>query len=162
LPSAVELKPDDAPEQRLDRLEALLAMGTSRIQVVAPLFAGLLSIPFEGRYPPLTFSPTEQRRQTLAALLDQFEGLARQQPTLLLFEDVQWADATSIEPLDPTVERIRYLPILAILTFKPEFESAWSGLPNVTVSTLGRLGQSRVTTMVEDVAGGRCFRGFGA
>src|SRR5262249_53493092 len=69
-------KADDPAEQRLDKLEALLAMGASQVQAVAPLFAALLSIPFGERYPPLALSPTQQRRRTLAALLDQFEGLA--------------------------------------------------------------------------------------
>jgi class 3 adenylate cyclase/predicted ATPase len=155
LERAAELKPDDPPERRLDRLEAVLAMGTSRVQAVAPLFAALLSIPLAGRYPPLALSPVQQRRQTLAALLDQFEGLAHRQPILLLFEDVQWADPTSIELLDLTVERIRHLPVLAIFTFRQEFEAPWSGLPNVTMLALGRLDQSRVQTMVEQVAGGR-------
>jgi predicted ATPase len=109
LPSAVELKPDDAPEQRLDRLEALLAMGTSRIQVVAPLFAALLSIPFAGRYPPPLSAQRSSGGKPSRRCSDQFEGLARQQPALPLFEDVQWADATSIELLDLTVERIRHL-----------------------------------------------------
>jgi tetratricopeptide (TPR) repeat protein len=155
LERAAELKPDDPPDRRLERLEAVLAMGTSRVQAVAPLFAVLLSIPFVGRYPPLTLSPAQQRRQTLAALLDQFEGLARNQPILLLFEDVQWADPTSIELLDLTVERIRHLPVLAIFTFRPEFGPPWTGLPNVTMLALGRLDQSRAQTMVEQVAGGR-------
>jgi predicted negative regulator of RcsB-dependent stress response len=155
LERAAELKLDDPPERRLDRLEVVLAMGTSRVQAVAPLFAALLSIPLAGRYPPLTLSSAQQRRQTLAALLDQFEGLARQQPILLLFEDVQWADPTSIELLDLTVERIRYLPVLAIFTFRQEFEAPWTGLPNVTTLALGRLDQSGAQTMVEQVAGGR-------
>ena len=82
LERAAGFKADDTSEQRLDKLEALLAMGGSRIQAVAPLFAALLSIPFGERYPSLALSPTQQRRQTLAALLDQFDGLARRQPIL--------------------------------------------------------------------------------
>jgi class 3 adenylate cyclase len=155
LERAAELKPDDPPEWRLDRLEAVLAMGTSRVQTVAPLFAALLSIPLAGRYPPLALSSAQQRRRTLAALLDQFEGLARQQPIVLLFEDVHWADPTSIELLDLTVERIRYLPVLAIFTFRPEFEPPWTGLPHVTTLSLGRLDRSNVETMAQQVAGGR-------
>src|SRR5262249_25930986 len=50
-------KADDTSEQRLDKLEALLAMDASRVQTVAPLFAALLSIPFGERYPPLALSP---------------------------------------------------------------------------------------------------------
>jgi predicted ATPase len=94
-------------QQRLDKLEAVLAMDGLRVQAVAPLFATLLSIPFGERYPPLALSPAQQRRRTLAALLDQFEGLARRQPILLSFEDVHWADATSLELLDLTIERMR-------------------------------------------------------
>jgi class 3 adenylate cyclase/tetratricopeptide (TPR) repeat protein len=155
LERAAGFKADDTSEQRLDKLEALLAMGASRVQTVVPLFAALLAIPFGERYPPLALSPTQQRRRTLAALLDQFEGLARRQPILLSFEDVQWADATSLELLDLTVERMRQLPVLALFTFRPEFEPPWAGLPNVGTLTLGRLDRDDVENMVARVSGGR-------
>src|SRR6266511_396173 len=157
LERAAGFKADDTSEQRLDRLEAVLAMGASRVQAVAPLFAALLSIPFGERYPPLALSPTQQRRRTLAALLDQFEGLARQQPILLSFEDAHWADATSLELLDLTVERMRQLPVLALFTFRSEFEPPWIGLPNVGTLTLGRLDHSDVENMVARVTGGRAL-----
>jgi class 3 adenylate cyclase/predicted ATPase/energy-coupling factor transporter ATP-binding protein EcfA2 len=146
---------DDTSEQRLDKLEALLGAGTSRFAGVAPLFAALLSIPFGERYPPLALIPTQQRRRTLAALLDQFESLARPQPILLLFEDAHWADATSLELLDLTVERVRRLPVLALFTSRPEFEPPWVGLPNVSTLTLGRLDRNAVESMVTRVTGGR-------
>jgi class 3 adenylate cyclase/predicted ATPase/ABC-type transport system involved in cytochrome c biogenesis ATPase subunit len=157
LERAAGFKTDDTSEQRLDKLEVLLAMGRSRVQAVAPLFAALLSIPFGERYPPLALSPTQQRRRTLAALLDQFEGLACQQPILLSFEDAQWADATSLELLDRTVERMRQLPVLALFTFRPEFEPPWVGLPNVGTLTLGRLDRNDVESMVARVTGGRAL-----
>ena len=97
----------------------------------------------------------QQRRQTLAALLDQFEGLARRQPIMLVFEDVHWADATSLELLDLTVERVRQLPVLALFTFRPEFEPPWVGLRNVGTLTLGRLDRNDVERMVARVTGGR-------
>src|SRR5262249_7849676 len=155
LERAAAFKADDTSEQRLDKLEALLATGASRVQAVAPLFAALLSIPFGERYPPLALSPTQQRRRTLAALLDQFEALARQQPILLLFEDLHRADATSLELLDRTVERVRQLPVLAVFTFRPEYEPPWVGLPNVSILTLGRLDHNDVKSMVARVTGGR-------
>jgi class 3 adenylate cyclase/tetratricopeptide (TPR) repeat protein len=155
LERAARFKTDDTPEQRLDKLEALLSMTASRIQSVAPLFAALLSIPFGERYPPLALSPIQQRRRTLAALLDQFEGLARKQPVLLLCEDVHWADATSLELLDLTVERMRQLPVLALFTFRPEFEPPWTGLPNVSILSLGHLDRDEVESMIAQVTGGR-------
>src|SRR6201993_4003730 len=155
LERAAGFKADDTSAQRLDKLEALLALGASRVEAVAPLFAALLSIPLAGRYPPLALSPMQQRRRTLAALLDQFEGLARQQPILLAFEDAHWADATSLELLDLTVERVRQLPVLALFTFRPEFEPPWVGLPHVGTLTLGRLDHNDVARMVAQVTGGR-------
>jgi class 3 adenylate cyclase/predicted ATPase/ABC-type transport system involved in cytochrome c biogenesis ATPase subunit len=155
LERAAGFKADDTSEQRLNKLEALLAMGASRIEAVAPLFAALLSIPVGERYPPLALSPTQQRRRTLAALLDQFEGLARRQPILLSFEDVHWADATSLELLDLTVERMRQLPVLALFTFRPEYEAPWVGLPNIGTLTLGRLDRNDVESMVARMTGGR-------
>jgi class 3 adenylate cyclase len=155
LERAAGFKADDTSEQRLDKLEAVLAMGASRIEGVAPLFAALLSIPFGERYLPLALSPAQQRRRTLAALLDQFEGLARQEPVLLLFEDLHWADATSLELLNLTVERVRRLPVLALFTFRPEYEPPWVGLPDVSILTLGRLDQNEVESMVAQVTGGR-------
>ena len=136
-------------------VKALLAVGPSRIEDVAPLFAALLSIPFGERYPTLSLSPMQHRRRTLAALLDQFEGLARRQPILLSFEDAQWADATSLELLNLMVERVRQLPVLALLTFRPDFEPPWVGLPNVSNLTLGRLPRRYVESMVTQVAVGR-------
>ena len=157
LERAAGLKADDTAEQRLDKLEALLALSGSRGQAAAPLFAALLSIPFGERYPPLALSPAQQRRRTLAALLDQFDSLARQQPILLLFEDAHWADATSLELLDLTVERVRQLPVLALFTFRPEFEPPWVGLPNVSTLTLGGLDRDDVESMVARVTGGRAL-----
>jgi class 3 adenylate cyclase len=152
---AAVFKADDVPEQMLDKLEATLAVEPSRVQAVAPLLAALLSIPFGERYPPLALSPTQQRRQTLAALLEQIEGLARRQPMLLYFEDTQWADATSLEVLGLIVERVRQLPVLALFTFRPEFEPPWVGLPNVSTLTLGRLDRPNVQNMIARVTGGR-------
>jgi predicted ATPase len=93
-------KADDTAEERLTKIEALLALSASRVRAVAPLFAALLSISSGDRYPPLALSPAQQRRRTLAALLSQFDSLARKQPILLIFEDTHWADATSLELLD--------------------------------------------------------------
>jgi predicted ATPase len=152
LERAAHFKADDTPDQRLGKLEAVLGVGASQVATVVPLFTALLSIPLGGRYPTLALNPAQQRRRTLGALLDQFEGFARQQPILLLFEDLQWADATSLELLDLTIERMRQLPVLALFTLRPEFEPPWIGLPNVSTLTLGRLDRSEVESMVGRVS----------
>jgi class 3 adenylate cyclase/predicted ATPase len=155
LERAARIGAEETPEWKLDKLEALLAMATSRVKETAPLFASLLSIPLGSRYPALGLSPAQQRRQTLSAILDQMEGLARQKPMLVLFEDAHWADATSLEVLDLGMERVRRLPVLFLITFRPEFEPPWKGLPNVTGVGLGRLDRGQIETLVETVTGGR-------
>ncbi len=157
LERAARFKADETSGQRLEKLEALLAVASPRVQDIAPLFAALLSIPFGDRYPMLAPNPAQQRRRTFAALLDQFEGLARQKPVLLLFEDVHWSDAASLELIDLTVERVRQLPVLALFTFRPEFEPPWVGLPNVGTLTLGRLDRNNVESLVTQVTGGRAL-----
>jgi tetratricopeptide (TPR) repeat protein len=121
----------------------------------APLVAALLSITTGERYPPLSLSPVQQRRQTFAALLDQLEGLARQQPVLVVCEDLHWADATTLELFDLTVDRIRGLPILVLMTFRPEFEPPWAGLANVSLLRLDRLDRQDTRALVEQVTVGR-------
>jgi predicted ATPase/class 3 adenylate cyclase len=154
LERAIEFKANDTPEERFNRLEAYLAKTSRRVHEVTPLFAALLSIPIGDQYPNLPHNPAQQRRRTFAALLDRFESLALQKPILLSFEDVHWADAASLELLDLTVERARQLPILAVLTWRPDFESTWAGLPNVSSLRLSRLDRSNVESIVTNVAGG--------
>jgi tetratricopeptide (TPR) repeat protein len=155
LERVADFKPDDPPERKLEKIEAVISMATSQLKRTVPLIAALMSVPTAERYPPLGLSPAQQHRQTLAALLDQLEGLARRSPVLFLFEDAHWADATSLELLDLAIERVRHLPILALITFRPEFEPPWTGLHNVTTLALRRLDHQHVRAMAEQVAGGR-------
>ncbi len=155
LERAVGFKSEDTVEERLNKLEAHLAMTPPLVQDVAPLFAALLSIPSGERYPNPPPNPAQLRRRTFAALLDQFQRLAREKPILLSFEDAHWADVTSLELLDLTVERVRQLPVLALVTLRPDFEPPWIGLSNVGTLTLSRLARSNVESIVTHLTGGR-------
>jgi class 3 adenylate cyclase/predicted ATPase len=146
---------DDEASGKLDKLESVLGRATPRVAEVAPLFASLLSLPFGGRYPGLSLSPAQQRQRTLAALVEQLEGLAAQSPVLVVFEDAHWADATSLELIDLVIERTRFLPVLFLVTFRPEFEAPWHGKDHVTRIDLGRLDHDDVRAMVERMTGGR-------
>ena len=157
LERAALIAPDDDPDRKLDKLEAVLQLAEARTREALPLIASLLSIPPGSRCPPPKLSPAQQRRQTLSALLDQMEGLAKQKPVLMLFEDVHWADATSLELLNLAIERVRRLPILLLMTFRPEFEAPWNGLPDVATVALGRLDRNQVEAMVGRVTGGRAL-----
>ena len=154
LERAAGIRSQDTTEQKLDKLEAMLAPGT-QVANAAPLIAALLSIATGERYPPLGLNPVQQRRQTFAALLDQLEGLARKQPVLIVCEDMHWADATTLELFDLAVDRIRGLPILALMTFRPEFEPPWAGLSNTSLLRLDRLDRQDTRALVEQVTVGR-------
>ena len=155
LERAAGIRSQDTTEQKLDKLEAMLALGTQQVANAAPLIAALLSIATGERYPPLGLNPVQQRRQTFAALLDQLEGLARKQPVLIVCEDMHWADATTLELFDLAVDRIRGLPILALMTFRPEFEPPWAGLSNTSLLRLDRLDRQDTRALVEQVTVGR-------
>jgi class 3 adenylate cyclase/predicted ATPase len=157
LKHAARAMPEDSAGELLDKLEAMLAVSTADVMRVAPLFATLLSIPFEGRYPPLDLIPAQQRRQIFAALIEQLEGLAGRNPVLVLFEDVHWADATSIELLDLVIDRVGKLPVLMIITFRQEFQPRWTGLQNISTITLGRLDQRHVQAIIDQVIGGQAL-----
>ena len=87
------------------------------------------------------------------AQLHQLEALAKRRPVLMVFEDAHWIDPTSRELLDLTFDRVRLLPVLLIVTFRPEFRHAWGGQPQVTVLALNQLGGSDSAVLVEGLAG---------
>ena len=93
---AAGLAHDDTPQAKLDKLDAVLAQ-TSTSKQDAALFAEMLSLPNDGRYPALDLTPEQRRQRTLEALISQMEALARQNPVLMIFEDAHWTDPTSLE-----------------------------------------------------------------
>jgi class 3 adenylate cyclase len=157
LERAAGFRRDDRDEQRLDKLEAVLAQGTNDISEAVPLLAGLLSIPTGDRYPPLNLTPQRRKEKTLLAQLAQVEGLAAQQPVLMVFEDVQWSDPTTRESFDLLIERVPTLRVLVMITFRPEFTPLWVGQPHVTLLSLNRLPPRRRAEMIASLTGGKAL-----
>ena len=155
LERAAGFRRGDTPEQRLDKLQALLAQSTDDVSEAVPLLAELLSIPTGGRYPPLDASPQKRKKKTLRALLAQVEGLAARHPVLLVSEDVHWSDPTSLEALDMIVDRAPTLPILVIVTFRPEFAPPWVGRPHATLLSLSRLPLRQSAALIASVTEGK-------
>jgi class 3 adenylate cyclase len=151
---AAEFARDDPPASRLKKLKALLAR-TEPPNEDGALLTDLLSLPASEPYPLPNLSPQRKKERTLEALTRQLEGLARQQPVVVVFEDAHWIDPTSRELLDLTVERTRSLPVLLIVTFRPEFQPPWTGQPQVTMLALNRLDRYDRTVLVAQIAGGK-------
>ena len=146
---------EQPPERRLGALEALVAPSTDRPEQVIPPFAALLSVPTDERYPPLDLSAQRRKQRTLEALVDRLAALAAREPVLALFEDAHWLDPSTLELLDLIVERVRGLPVLVIVTFRPEFTPPWPGQAHVTQLVLNRLGREQNAAMVEGLSGGK-------
>jgi predicted ATPase len=117
----------------------------------------LLSIPTGDRYPALVLTPQKRKEKTLTALNTQVEGLSRQEPVLILYEDVHWSDPTTRELLDLFVDQVSRLRALVIITFRPEFSPPWVGRPHVTLLGLSRLPPRQRAEMITRVTGGKAL-----
>jgi hypothetical protein len=147
---------DDNTHAKLDKLDALLAKSLTPPQDAA-LLVDMLSLPNDGRYPTLELDPQQRRQRTLEALTTQLEALAQAKPVLMIFEDVHWIDPTSLEAVGRTVDRLKALGVLLIVTYRPEFEPPWIGRPYVTALALYRLGEREITAMIERVTGNKAL-----
>src|SRR6516164_2334629 len=149
---AAGLVHDDTPQARLDKLDAVLAQTSTSIEEAA-LFAEMLSLPNDGRYPRLALTSEQRRQRTLDALILQIKGLTRSSPVLMIFEDAHWADPTSLEALGRAVDRIATFRVLLIVTFRPEFDPRWIGRPHVTALAINRLAQREVGAIIDRLVG---------
>ncbi|HTV32767.1 MAG TPA: AAA family ATPase, partial [Methylocella sp.] len=140
---------DDSPTDRLGKLRALLELAGSSAEDVA-LIAGLLQLPLDG-LPVLNLSPQRRKERTFEALFRQLERLSQQRPVLMAFEDLHWADPTTLELIDSLVQRLPELPILVVLTFRTEFQAPWIGQAGVMPITLSRLDRRDATTLAQQL-----------
>jgi class 3 adenylate cyclase/predicted ATPase len=151
---AAGLAHNDTAQVKLEKLDALLAQTSTSTQDVS-LFAGMLSLPNDGRYPEFGLTSEERRQKTLKAFGSQMEALSRSKPVLMIFEDAHWADPTSAEAFSRVVDRLRTLRALLVLTFRPEFEPPWIGRPYVTALTINRLTHREVESIIDHVIGNK-------
>ena len=143
---------DDTAQAKLGKLDAVLTRSLTPREDAA-LFAEMMSLPNDGRYPTLELPPQLRRQKTLEALTTQIEALSQSDPVLMIFEDVHWADPTSMEALSRAIEAIRTSSVLLIVTYRPEFEPPWIGRPHVTALTLNRLGEREIAALIDGVTG---------
>jgi class 3 adenylate cyclase/predicted ATPase len=153
LERAAEFARDDDPSAKLDKLQALLSRRSTSTED-ASLIAELLSLAdIDRRYPRLDLAPQQRKQKTLAALWRQFEALSRGQLILMICEDAQWIDPTSLELLNHTVEQAARLPIMLLVTYRPDFDAPWAGQPQVHVLVLNRLARRAGAALVGQIEG---------
>ena len=146
---------EDTPQTKLDKLDALLAQKLLTLRQEAILLAEMLSLPNDGRYPTIELAPQQRRQRTLEQrTCAGLEALSRINPVLMVFEDVHWNDPTSQEALGRTLDRMKSLRVLLIVTHRPEFEPPWRK-PTRQCPTLNRLGRRAIAAMIDCVAGNK-------
>jgi class 3 adenylate cyclase/predicted ATPase len=155
LERAAGLARDDTPDQKLGKLRGLVASG-ARGNDEIELLAELLSLPSSAA--DLNLSPQRKRQKLFEALLHQLEALARGRPVLMIFEDAHWIDPSSRELLDLIFVRVSNLAVLLVMTFRSEFQHAWSGQPQVSMLELNRLGERDGVALVARLAGNAGLR----
>ncbi|HEX6122022.1 MAG TPA: adenylate/guanylate cyclase domain-containing protein [Ktedonobacterales bacterium] len=153
-----QFAPDDTPATRLIKLEAGLRPSTLPLAEAVPLFAGLLAFPLpEDTYAPLTGTPQRQKQQTLDALAAWLAAQAERQPVLAVWEDLHWADPTTLELLGLVIEQAPTVRMLHVLTSRPTLSPPWSPRSHLTSLVLNRLERRQVEALIAQRAGGKAL-----
>src|SRR5262249_46208270 len=147
---------DEPLAARLEKLEGVLAAYRFSLAETVPLFAALLSVPVpEDRYPSLGLTPKEQRQQTHDALAAWFVEETERQTVLGVWEDLQWADPSTLDVLGLVIDQTPTVRMLTVLTFRPDFVPPWPTHSHMTPLTLNRLERPQVGALVSHLAGGK-------
>ena len=155
LREAAGLTGQDSAEAQLNKLEALsIDSGIDRHDTVA-LFADLLSIRDDQRYPPLAVSSEKRKDMTLEALVHHLQRLADRSPLLFIVEDVHWLDPTTLDLMTRIIDRIRQMRMLLLITCRPDFKPVWADYSHVTSLTLSRLPRRQSAELVAAMTGGK-------
>jgi TOMM system kinase/cyclase fusion protein len=145
----------DAPEARLAALEQALRTSRLPLEEVLPLFAALLSLPHPTPYPVLNLPPQRQRQRTHDALVAWLLEEAEQRPVLAVWEDLHWADPSTLELLDQVLDQMPTARMLTLLTCRSEFLPSWTSRLPLTQVTLTRLERPQVQAIVTSLTGGK-------
>jgi class 3 adenylate cyclase/predicted ATPase len=155
LERVLRLHNEDGADAKLAKMEEALLGFSLPLNEVIPLFASLLSLPLaDDRYRPLTVTPQQQKLQTLDAIVAWLLEEAERQPVLQVWEDLHWADPSTLELLALQIEQSPTAPILNVLTCRPEFQPAWPQRSHVTPLTLNRLERPEVEVLIALQTGG--------
>ncbi len=147
---------NDGNAEKLEKLEKRLSQFSFPLAEVVPLFAALLSIELpDGRYPALSLSAQQQRQMTLDALSGWLFEEAERRPVLQVWEDLHWADPSTLELLAIYIEQAPTAALLNVLTFRPDFTAPWPHRSHMTPITLNRLERVEGEAIINHLAGGK-------
>ena len=155
LQRVLQLRPEETPAEQLERLEHALQATRLPLEEAVPLLAALLSVPLAERYAPLDWSPQKQKQKTQEALVAWLVAEAERQPVLAVWEDLHWADPSTLEWLGLVLDQTPTVPLCTLLTYRPEFPPPWAPRSYLTQLTLSRLTRPQVEEMIRRITGGK-------
>jgi class 3 adenylate cyclase len=145
----------DNAQDKVAKLEQALAVFDLNLPETVPLFAALLSLPGNARYPAPPMTPQRQKQKTFVAIVEWLMRCAERGPTRLVVEDLHWADPFTLELVEFLIERVPAASFLLILVFRPEFVPPWRSRLRTTNITVGHLSSTATDLMIHSVAGGK-------
>ena len=151
----LQFRPEETPAEQLERLEHALQSTRLPLEEAVPLLAALLSVPLAERYAPLDWSPQKQKQKTQEALVAWLVAEAERQPVLAVWEDLHWADPSTLEWLGLVLDQTPTVPLCTLLTYRPEFPPPWAPRSYLTQLTLSRLTRPQVEEMIRRITGGK-------
>jgi tetratricopeptide (TPR) repeat protein len=135
--------PEDGPDERLRKLDALLRQaGKDPADSLAAL-GPLLSLPVAEGHASAELTAEQRQARVLTALVDQLLGLAVRNPVLFILEDAHWIDPATHEFITQTLPRVAEARVLMVITHRPDWQTDWAHHPQVTVLTLNRLSRGQ-------------------
>ena len=152
---ALQVSCEETAELKLDKLEALVVGEYGRPREDVRFIAAMLSVPCDDRYGTVTMTPQRFKDETLRALVDTVEAVAHQASTVMLFEDIHWVDPTTLETMDLLIHRLRNMPLLLVITHRPEFGPRWSHHSHVTALSLTKLTRPQSSALVSQLTQGK-------
>jgi predicted ATPase/class 3 adenylate cyclase len=155
LQNGLQFRLEDDGERKFELLEKKLEQWGFSLPDSVPLYATLLSLPPNERYPALPMTPQRQKQKTMEAIVAFLLRAAELRPTRLIFEDLHWSDPSTLELLELIIEQVPRARLFVALAFRPEFDPPWRTQPHITTITLGRLARGDVEQMVRSVGGGK-------
>jgi class 3 adenylate cyclase/predicted ATPase len=144
--------PEFSEEMRVRKMERALEAEGLELASHIPILCHLLSLPLPERYVPLELSPQEQRQRAMATLIACLLATTRTAPAVLVIEDLQWADPSTLELLGVLIDQLPTVPMLAVLTFRPEFNPPWPRKSHLNPIHLNRLTRDQAALLVGRVA----------
>jgi class 3 adenylate cyclase/predicted ATPase len=148
---------EDTPAVKLEKLRRTLSHYRFPQAETLPLLAALLSLPHPEGAPPITLSPQKQKQKTQEAFVAWIVEEADKAAVYCVWEDLHWADPSTIEVLTLFLDQVPTTRLLAVLTFRPEFIPPWGNRSHLSQLMLHRLDRPHVETMVEQVTRGKAL-----